>query len=136
MAADLKYSSEQSESARRYVAPGSWLTHVNVREFIQRNYTPHEGDGAFLAGPTARTKEVWEKLQPLVAEEREKGNLDVSEEPSGILQHAPGYIDKEREIAYSNKLAPTERPDMGYAMIFPGMTVVKILFVDVIPALL
>lgn len=60
-----------------------------------------------------------------------EGNLDA-----GILQHAPGYIDKEREIAYSNKLAPTERPDMVYAMIFPGMAVVKILFVDVIPALL
>jgi hypothetical protein len=153
-----------------------------------------------------------------MAQEREKGILDVSQVPSGILAHAPGYIDKANEIivglqtdaplkraimpfgggassrrawrrtatrrtrrstrprrdralrtraadsaarpprlqdalrrsrrhrlrrlrqpailAYSNKLAPTERPDIGYAMIFPGMTIVKILFVDIVPALM
>jgi formate C-acetyltransferase len=77
---------------------GWWQNHVDVREFIQKNYTPYEGDESFLAGPTERTTKVWEELLPMLAEEREKGVLAVSQEPSGILAHAPGYIDKESEI--------------------------------------
>jgi formate C-acetyltransferase len=84
MAANLKHAGEQQKNAWRGVAPGSWQTRVNVREFIQRNYTPYEGDASFLAGPTERTKGIWEKLQPLLAQEREKGILDVSQVPSGI----------------------------------------------------
>ena len=78
--------------------PGMWQRGVDVRDFIQRNYTPYEGDAAFLQGATARTLGLWRSLQPLLAEEREKGVLDVSQVPSGILAHAPGYIDKNREI--------------------------------------
>src|SRR5436190_13371585 len=98
MAANLKYSSEQSEAAWRDFAAGSWQTRVNVREFIQRNYTPYEGDGTFLAGPTERTLGLWRKLGPLLAQEREKGILDVSQVPSAILAHDAGYIDKDNEI--------------------------------------
>src|SRR3954471_982511 len=75
-----------------------WQGRVNVREFIQRNYTPYEGDGDFLQAPTDRTRAMWNKLGPLLAQEREKGVLDVSQVPSGILAHAPGYIDKQNEI--------------------------------------
>src|SRR6266851_2236886 len=68
---------------------GRWQKHVDVREFIQKNYTPYEGDDGFLAGPTARTKKLWEKILPLLAEERKQGVLGVSQEPTGILAHAP-----------------------------------------------
>ena len=71
---------------------------MNVREFIQRNYTPHEGDANFLQGPTQRTRALWQKLLPLLPRERDKGILDVSQISSGILAHAAGYIDKESEI--------------------------------------
>ena len=77
---------------------GAWQTRINVRDFIQRNYTPYEGDAGFLAGATPRTRAVWEKLLPLLAEERAKGVLGVSQEPSSILAHAPGYIDQELEL--------------------------------------
>jgi len=55
------------------------------------------------------------------------------DEVAGIVAGACG---NPAILAYSNKLAPTDRPDLGYAMIFPGMTIVKILFVDIVPALL
>jgi formate C-acetyltransferase len=86
------------EHVWRGFKPGPWQSRINLRDFIQRNYTPYEGDASFLAGPTARTRKVWEKLQPLLAQEREKGVLDVSQEPSSILAHAPGYIDKDLEL--------------------------------------
>ena len=54
MATVLRSQSDRAETAWRDFAPGSWQQRVNVREFIQRNYTPYEGDGAFLAGPTGR----------------------------------------------------------------------------------
>ena len=98
MASIPKVKNERWDVAWRGFAPGSWQTRVNVREFIQRNYTPYEGDGTFLAGATERTKGMWKTLQPLLAEERKKGILDVSQVPSSILAHAPGYIDKKNEI--------------------------------------
>ena len=66
MGANPKFKDEVQESAWRGFVPGTWQTRVNVREFIQRNYTPYEGDGAFLAGPTERTLGMWKKLQPLL----------------------------------------------------------------------
>lgn len=86
------------EQAWRGFAPGHWTTRVNVRDFIQRNYTPYEGDASFLAGATDRTKKVWETLTPLLAQEREKGVLAVSQEPSSIVAHGPGYIDRDLEL--------------------------------------
>src|SRR5688500_13391962 len=77
---------------------GSWQQQVDVREFIQNNYSPYEGDESFLAGPTERTRNLWNRLLPMLAEEREKGVLAVSQVPSGILAHGPGYIDKDSEI--------------------------------------
>ena len=74
---------EQTEVAWRGFASGNWKKRVDVRDFIQSNYTPYEGDGSFLQGPTERTTGMWRTLQPLLDEEREKGVLDVSQIPSG-----------------------------------------------------
>ena len=104
-----------SSNAWRGFAPGTWQSRVNVREFIQRNYTPYEGDGTFLQGSTERTQGLWQKLLPLLVQEREKGVLDVSQVPSGILAHEPGYIDKEREIIVGLQTdAPLKRAIMPF----------------------
>ena len=106
---------EQTEVAWRGFAPGNWKKRVDVREFIQKNYTPYEGDGSFLEGPTERTTGMWKTLQPLLAKEREKGILDVSQVPSGILAHGPGYIDKDNEIIVGLQTdAPLKRAIMPF----------------------
>ena len=80
--------------------PGKWQDEINVRDFIQTNYTPYKGDAAFLAGPTDRTKKVFAKLEALLAEERAKGGvLDIDTETVTSLDSFPaGYLDKENEI--------------------------------------
>ena len=98
MAANQKASEDPREKAWRGFQPGPWKSRINLRDFIQRNYTPHQGDASFLAVATPRTRALWEKLTPLLAKEREKGVLDVSQEPSSILAHTPGYIDKDSEL--------------------------------------
>jgi formate C-acetyltransferase len=75
-----------------------WQRQIDVRAFIQANYTPYDGDADFLQPATARTRRVWEKLTALFKEERKKGVLDVSQVPSSITAHAPGYIDRDDEI--------------------------------------
>ena len=115
MSANPKEVSEFPETAWRGFKPGAWQSRVNVRDFIQRNYTPYEGDGKFLQGPTRRTRAMWETLQPLLAKEREKGVLDVSQVPSGILAHGPGYIDREHEIIVGLQTdAPLKRAIMPF----------------------
>src|SRR5688572_30257579 len=78
--------------------PGLWQNEINVRDFIQQNYQPYEGDGSFLAPATERTKRIWETLNELFVEERKKGVLDISQIPSSIIAHEPGYIDRENEV--------------------------------------
>src|SRR4029079_4796316 len=115
MATVPKSNGERSESAWRGFTGGAWQTRVNLRDFIQRNYTPYEGDGSFLQGPTERTKGMWQKLKPLFAKEREKGILDVSQVPSSILAHEPGYIDKKNEIIVGLQTdAPLQRAIMPF----------------------
>src|SRR5947208_1049971 len=77
---------------------GLWQKQINVRDFIQQNYDPYDGDASFLARATERTKEIWARLNALFTEERRKGVLDVSQIPSSITAHAPGYIDKDNEV--------------------------------------
>lgn len=79
---------------------GVWQDSINVRDFIQTNYTPYEGDASFLAGPTARTQALSDKLQALLAEEHARGGvLDIDTETvSSLCTFAPGYMDKENEI--------------------------------------
>src|SRR5215510_5395851 len=78
--------------------PGLWQNEINVRDFIQQNYEPYEGDESFLKPATARTQKIWQQLQNLFVEERRKGVLDVSQIPTSITAHPPGYIDREHEL--------------------------------------
>lgn len=75
--------------------PGLWTDEVNVRDFIQRNYTPYDGNESFLAGPTEATTTLWNKVQDLQKEERKRsGVLDCETEVvSGLTAYGPGYID-------------------------------------------
>ena len=73
---------------------------IDVRGFIQENYTPYEGGPEFLSGPTARTKALMEKVNALLKAESDKGGvLDVdTERVSSLLSYPAGYIDRENEI--------------------------------------
>ena len=121
MAVNPDFAKERWDIAWRGFTPGGWQSRVNVREFIQQNYTPYEGDGAFLAPATERTQGMWKTLQPLLAEEREKGILDVSQVPSSILAHEPGYIDKDNELIVGLQTeAPLKRgimPNGGWRVV-------------------
>jgi formate C-acetyltransferase len=94
-----------------------WQRDVNVRWFLQQHYTLFEGDGSFLAPATDRTKRIWKKLQNLFLEERKKGVLDISQIPSSITAHAPGYIDRENEVIVGLQTeAPLKRAIMPMAV--------------------
>ena len=73
-----------------------WKEEINVRDFIQNNYTPYDGDESFLAGPTEATNKLWGKLQELQKEERAKGGvLDMETKVvTGLTAYGPGYIDE------------------------------------------
>jgi formate C-acetyltransferase len=77
---------------------GLWQKEIDVRDFIQQNYQPYESDESFLAPATERTKRIWARLNELFVEERKIGVLDVSQIPSSVTAHGPGYIDRESEI--------------------------------------
>ena len=78
---------------------GKWEREINVRDFIQKNYTPYDGDESFLAGPTQNTKDLWEMVLDLSKKEREAGGvLDMDTKViSTINSHAAGYLDKSKE---------------------------------------
>ena len=79
--------------------PGNWQFEIDVRSFIQKNYTPYEGDEQFLTGPTERTKKVWSRCEELILEELKNGVLDVETDIiSGIDNFEPGYIDRDNEV--------------------------------------
>ena len=77
---------------------GDWQNGINVRDFIQRNYTPYTGDGAFLAGPTARTLELRGKMDDLLRRERENGGVLKVDTETVITptSFGPGYLDRKR----------------------------------------
>ena len=79
--------------------PGKWSKEINVRDFIQRNYTPYEGDSSFLEGPTEATSKLWQECLDLFQKERENmGVLDMDTKiVSTITSHGAGYIDKPLE---------------------------------------
>ena len=78
---------------------GVWKREINVRDFIQKNYKPYDGDEKFLAGPTQATKDLWEQVMELSKKEREAGGvLDMDTKIiSTITSHGPGYLDKDKE---------------------------------------
>lgn len=103
--------------------PGSWTTDINVRSFIQHNYTPYEGDASFLEGPTQRTAALWEEVLELMREESAKGILDAETlKPSTITAYGPGYLDKEKEIIVGFQ---TDKPLKRGIMPNGGIRVVK-----------
>ena len=112
---------ETTTSPWRSFTPGLWQREINVRAFIQQNYTPYDGDGAFLAPATERTKAIWDRLTALFVEERKKGVLDISQVPGSITAHAPGYIDRESEVIVGLQTdAPLKRaimPNGGLRMV-------------------
>jgi formate C-acetyltransferase len=73
-----------------------WKEEINVRDFIQNNYKPYDGDESFLEGPTEATNKLWGRLQELQKEERAKGGvLDMETEVvAGLTAYGPGYIDE------------------------------------------
>ena len=115
----------ESKDPWRGFKPGLWQRDVNVRWFLQQNYTPYDGDATFLAPATDRTRRLWKKLEDLFVEERKKGVLDVSHVPSSITAHAPGYIDRENEIIVGLQTeAPLKRaimPNGGLRMVLNSL---------------
>lgn len=111
----------QQDAWRGFTA-GDWQKQVATRDFIQLNYTPYAGDDQFLAGPTARTTQLWEELSVLLKEERKRGVLEVSAQVgSSITAHAPGYINKDLETIVGLQTdAPLRRaimPNGGLRMV-------------------
>jgi formate C-acetyltransferase len=100
---------------------GLWQREINVRDFIQQNYEPYDGDESFLAPATSRTQALWDRLRALFVEERRKGVLDVSLVPSSITAHAPGYIDRDNEVIVGLQTdAPLKRaimPNGGFRLV-------------------
>ncbi|EGT4877355.1 formate C-acetyltransferase [Clostridioides difficile] len=96
---------------------GRWTKEINVREFIQLNYSPYEGNDSFLASATENTKKLWDEAMVLFKKERENGGtLDVDTKTvSGIAAYAPGYLDKELETIVGLQTdAPLKRAVMPY----------------------
>ncbi|MFF8910646.1 formate C-acetyltransferase [Streptomyces olivaceoviridis] len=112
--------------AWRGFAGRRWRDRIDVRDFIQANYTPYDAGPEFLTGPTERTLAVWNEVSALIPEERRKGVLDVdTATPSTITSHAPGYIDRERELIVGLQTdAPLKRaimPNGGLRMVENGL---------------
>ena len=105
--------------------PGLWQKEINVRDFIQQNYVPYEGDASFLMPATERTKALWSRLNELFVEERKKGVLDISQIPSSITAHGPGYIDRDNEVIVGLQTdAPLKRavmPNGGLRMVLVAL---------------
>ena len=102
---------------------GKWCEEINVRDFIQRNYTPYEGDGSFLAAPTEATTKLWDQVLELMDKEIEKGILDTDTKViSTIVSHDAGYINKDLEQIVGLQ---TEKPLKRAIMPFGGLRVVE-----------
>lgn len=116
---------DKSPAAWKEFVPGLWQKDIDVRDFIQQNYSPYHGDGAFLQPATPRTTALWKQLSNLFIEERKKGVLDVSQIPSSITAHAPGFIDRQKEIILGLQTeAPLKRaimPNGGFRMIVSAL---------------
>jgi formate C-acetyltransferase len=111
----------------RGFAPGAWQDDVDVRDFIQCNYTPFDGDASFLAGVTPRTQAIWDHLSAMFPEERERGVYSIDPAtPSSITSHGPGYIDRDAELIVGLQTdEPLKRaimPNGGWRMVANALT--------------
>ena len=96
---------------------GAWTEHIDVRDFIQRNYTPYEGDASFLSGPTDKTLRLWDTLEKnYLSEERRKRVLDVdTDTPADVDAFGPGYIsDDDNVIVGLQTDSPLKRAMMPF----------------------
>ena len=102
---------------------GKWCDDIDTRDFIQKNYTPYDGDESFLAGPTDATNKLWGKLQELQKEERSKGGvLDMDTHiVTGINAHKPGYIDESMKDLEKIVGLQTDKPLKRAFMPFGGI---------------
>ena len=103
--------------AWREFASGPWQSSIDVRDFIQRNYQPYDGDAEFLAPATDRTERLWSRLRRLLEQERNVGGvLDADTTTvSSVASHGPGYIEQELEqIVGLQTDAPLKRALMPY----------------------
>ncbi len=104
---------------------GDWQSEINVRDFIQRNYTPYEGDSSFLANPTEKTKKLWDEVLELYKEEKSApgGVLDIDTKTvSTVAAHDAGYIDKDLEEIVGLQ---TDKPLKRAIMPFGGIKIVE-----------
>ena len=102
---------------------GKWCDDIDTRDFIQKNYTPYDGDESFLAGPTDATNKLWGKLQALQKQERAKGGvLDMDTHiVTGINAHKPGYIDESMKDLEKIVGLQTDKPLKRAFMPFGGI---------------
>ncbi|MEM8805497.1 MAG: formate C-acetyltransferase [Cyanobacteria bacterium P01_G01_bin.38] len=129
-AKDLTQTSVQSKPLQtnpvqpwRQFSLGPWVDEINVRDFIQRNYSPYSGNGEFLARISDRTRRLWEKVTVLMQLERERGILEADDRlPTGITAHAPGYVDPTLEKVVGLQ---TDKPLKRAIMPLGGIRVVK-----------
>jgi formate C-acetyltransferase len=123
MAVAISHHVEPAEtlSAWQGFKTGLWQREINVRDFIQQNCTPYDGDESFLAPATERTGRLWKGLNERFVIERKKGVLDVSQIPSSITAHGPGYIDQKNEVIVGLQTEePLKRaimPNGGFRMV-------------------
>ena len=102
---------------------GKWTQEINVRDFIQKNYTLYTASDTFLSPPTERTRTLWDKVTFLMGQERERGVLDADTRvPTSITAHPPGYIAKDLEKIVGLQ---TDKPLKRAIMPFGGIRVVK-----------
>ncbi|MEC0170983.1 formate C-acetyltransferase [Paenibacillus graminis] len=103
---------------------GSWQEEIDVRQFIQLNYEPYEGDASFLAGSTEATLQLWEQFMELAKQERDQGGvLDMDTEVvSSINSHGPGYLNKELEVIVGIQ---TEKPFKRALQPYGGIRMAK-----------
>ncbi|MCK5373960.1 MAG: formate C-acetyltransferase [Alphaproteobacteria bacterium] len=105
---------------------GKWQHAIDVRDFIQRNYTPYEDDDSFLTGVTEHTNKLWDEISELLKEERKKGILDADTSvAASITSHDAGYINKDLEVIVGLQTdKPLKRalmPAGGYRMVASGL---------------
>ncbi len=118
---------ETNNEAWEGFVKGHWNEDINVRDFIQRNYTPYDGGSSFLAGPTEATNILWGKLQALQKEERKKGGvLDMDTSiVSSITSHKPGYIDESTKNLEQIVGLQTDKPLKRAYMPYGGARMAK-----------
>ncbi|MDJ0581500.1 formate C-acetyltransferase [Crocosphaera sp.] len=119
----LKSQLTSTEEAWQGFKQGEWVKEVNVRDFIQKNYIPYQGDESFLETVTPATDTLWNEVKALMVKEREKGVLDAETKiPSSITAYDAGYINKDLEKIVGLQ---TDKPFKRAIMPFGGIRVVK-----------